>query len=185
MDRHVQPKANPILRGDKQRKGGSRVGGVGSWADGSRGGKGDNVAISFPGGLAIRQRGGYFRVLVTMTGRAMDRKTSGKALPDPHANQQPQVQFSLGGGRGGEKRTDQSERGKQLDGGGRGTRSGWPWYRESRLVTVPRFTSTIYVNECRVEMDSGIASNVIAPEAVRRGVGPVVWWIGEPVHFLR
>jgi hypothetical protein len=60
-----------------------------------------------------------------------------------------------------------------------------PWYRGLRLVTVPRFTSTVYVNECRVEMDSGIASNVIAPEAVRRGVGPVVWWIGEPVHFLR
>jgi hypothetical protein len=123
-DRHVQPKANPILRGDEQRKGGSRVGGVGSRTDGSRGGKGDDAAVSFPRRLAIRQRGGYFRVLVTMTGRAMDRKTSGKALPDLHTNQQPQVQFSLGGGRGGEKRTDQSERGKQLDCGGRGTRSG-------------------------------------------------------------
>jgi hypothetical protein len=55
-DRHVQPKANPILRGDEQRKGGSRVGGVGSRADGSRGGKGDDAAVSFPISL-IRQRG--------------------------------------------------------------------------------------------------------------------------------
>jgi hypothetical protein len=71
------------------------------------------------------EKGWVFGVLDDKTGRAMDRKTSGKALPDPHANQQPQVQVSLGGGRGGEKRTDQSERGNQLDGGGRGTRSGW------------------------------------------------------------
>jgi hypothetical protein len=55
-DRHVQPKANPILRGDEQRKGGSRVGRVGSRADGSRGGKGDDAAISFPISL-ICQRG--------------------------------------------------------------------------------------------------------------------------------
>jgi hypothetical protein len=66
-----------------------------------------------------------FGVLDDKTSRAMDRKTLGKALPDPHANQQPQLRFSLGGGGGGEKRTDQSERGNQLDGGGRGTRSGF------------------------------------------------------------
>jgi hypothetical protein len=79
------------------------------------------------------EKGWVFGVLDDKISPAMDRKTSGKAQPDPHANQQPQLQFSLGGGREGEKRTDQSERGNQLDGGGRGTRSGCPSSHGYRL----------------------------------------------------